>query len=245
MGSADSYWLNNPDSSESLGETESKPIFPEIYASLLDSRTKGLAINENTFSNGPGSQSERTLDLADAVCQSDLGVNLEKSHKQDYSGNIRHLDFSNLFALLDEEVSSLDSDKKLPPVDQKKEETDFKKMVSDLIEKLGDEDFDKREMAQENLVKLGSAAYDPLEKAKQNTDLEIVWRAKEAQETILKNDPFLRKEINAMYAEAMAEVAKGGKLSPAIREKYQNLIEIPDGLKMSDAEFILRSDALA
>lgn len=114
----------------------------------------------------------------------------------------------------------------------------LKKQVSDLIDKLGNEEFDVREKAQRDLVKLGSPAFDMLKHAaKNNPDLEIRRRSERSARAILNEDPSALRSMRAMKDEALADIQKnGGTLSKESREKYEQFIKNAGDLSMGTNE---------
>ena len=63
---------------------------------------------------------------------------------------------------------------------------DLQARIKQLVEQLGDEDFEKREQAMEELVRIGRPALKALKKAATSDDPEVAWRAREALKRILK-----------------------------------------------------------
>jgi tetratricopeptide (TPR) repeat protein len=136
-----------------------------------------------------------------------------------------------------------------PPSDSKPESkpaplTKFEKKVSDLIEKLGDDDFSVRQKAQKDLVDIGSGAYQMLEKALKNDDLEIRHRASKAMAEIVKNPPKAGPLLNEARDQAQKELEKDGKISKETDEKYRKLTADMSHQTMSPEEYVRRTDAL-
>ncbi|MBX9666774.1 MAG: hypothetical protein K2X93_04105 [Candidatus Obscuribacterales bacterium] len=139
----------------------------------------------------------------------------------------------------EDEKDQKDEDKpgrKIPEALQKK--------IDGLIESLGDDEFDKRQNASKELRELGSTAWNSLEKARSHPDLEIRFRSGKILQSISEQPLTKQSNVTATHNEALAEIAKDGKISPKTAEKFEKLIKAMDGHFMSDKEYEIRRDKL-
>ncbi|MBX9666775.1 MAG: hypothetical protein K2X93_04110 [Candidatus Obscuribacterales bacterium] len=120
----------------------------------------------------------------------------------------------------------------------------LQKNIDGLIESLGDDEFDKRQNASKELRELGSSAWNSLEKARSHPDPEIRLRSGRILQSISEQPLTKQSRATAMHDEALAEIAKDGKISPKTAEKFDKLISAMDGHFMSDKEYQIRRDKL-
>lgn len=113
----------------------------------------------------------------------------------------------------------------------------MKKRISELIEKLGDEEYEVREAAQREILRIGSPAYAQLEEAKRSSpELEVRRRASSAINQILNEKPAALRAMTEMTLDGLAEIAMTGRVSKETRERYARFIENADDFKMGAAE---------
>ena len=120
--------------------------------------------------------------------------------------------------------------------------SELDKKVTDLINKMGDDDFHKRERAQVDLVEIGTPAFKHLEKAQDNPDLEIRIRARHAMHQIVNNPPVGGEKSLRAYEKGLGQVGKNGSLSREEHNQYENLIDELDHCEMSDRELKARKN---
>lgn len=113
----------------------------------------------------------------------------------------------------------------------------MKKRVADLIEKLGDEEYEVREGAQAEIVRIGSPAFNQLQEAKvSNPELEVRRRVNSAMRQIINERPAALRAMGELKLDGLAEIGMTGRVSKETREKYEKFIKDANDLKMSPSE---------
>lgn len=140
-----------------------------------------------------------------------------------------------------EDIDNLDEDAKLEQNDGKESEVivpeQMRKRVADLIEKLGDEEYEVREEAQREILRIGSPALAQLQKTKESTtDLEVRERARSAITQIINERPAALRAMSELKLDGLAEIGMTGRVSKATREKYEKFIKDANDLKMGTTE---------
>lgn len=137
--------------------------------------------------------------------------------------------------VLDTDVNFVSEERE--PSKPSKDSSAKDKSFQSLLEKLNDEEWPVREQASKELVKAGSKYFDLLLDAQKNhPELEVRGRAGAAVRAILNNRPAALNQMGDLLDEAIADVAKTGKLSKVIRDKYESFIKTADILKLSRTE---------